>query len=441
MVTKAMSAMASPKSSLRASPRIPLRILIAQDSLQDFQLCVRVLESRHWNLDATQVSSRDSFESLLLANTYDVILADYQLQNWTGMDALEVLKQAGNETPLILVANSVGEEKAIQCIREGAADLILKTHLDFLPAAVCRAISEKSIQETRKRSEATLRESEARFRTLADSIATAVLIYRGMDCRYANRAAQKLSGYSEGELLALSSWDLIHPDSRSLLIERGMSRVPGAHGPIRCEAKILTKQGEVRFWDMTLGKIEIDGEAAGLLTALDITEIKAEQALREHDGCNDPLTGLLGAMQVQGIFQTESKRSQRSGRSFAFLLLKMDGLYRIHERSGMAEGSRVLCTLACNIGEVCRTADAAARFSEDEFVLLLPETSQSGARRMIQRLTERMRGDSNRLSFAMSYGIAMFPQDGSTFDHAMRSAKKTLRKVDVSADKELEHSA
>jgi diguanylate cyclase (GGDEF)-like protein/PAS domain S-box-containing protein len=441
MVTKSMSAVASPRSSLKSSPKVPLRILIAQDSLQEFQLCVRVLESRQWNIDATQVSSRDSFESLLLANTYDVILADYTLQNWTGMDALKLLKQGGNETPLILMADSVGEEKAIQCIREGAADLILKTHLDFLPAAVCRAISEKSIQETRKRADATLRESEARFRTLADSIATAVLIYRGMDCRYANRAAQKLSGYSEGELLALSSWDLLHPDSRSLLIERGMSGTPDVHGSVRCETKILTKQGEVRFWDITLGKIEIDGEAAGLLTALDVTEIKAEQALREHDGCNDPLTGLLGAMQVQSIFQKESKRSQRSGRSFAFLLFKMDDLYQIHERSGMAEGSRVLCALASSIGEVCRTADAAARFSEDEFVLLLPETSQSGARRLIQRLTERARGDSDHLPFAMSYGIAMFPQDGSTFDHVMRSAKKALRKVNVSVEKELEHSA
>jgi diguanylate cyclase (GGDEF)-like protein/PAS domain S-box-containing protein len=441
MLTDQMNTIALPKSSSNVSPKVPLRVLVAEDSLQDFQHCVQILESRQWDIEAVQVSSRDSFESLVLASAYDVILADYKLSNWTGMEALELLKMLGNDTPLILVADPVGEEKAIQCIRQGAADLILKTHLGLLPAAVCRAISDRSMRETRKRAEATLRESEARFRALADSIATAVLIYRGMDCRYANRAAQRLSGYSESEILALSSWDLIHPDSRSLLIERGMSRLRDVEGGIRYETRILTKQGEVRYWDITLGKIEIEGEAAGLLTALDISETKAEHAVREHRGFRDSLTGLLSAAQVQTIFEAEAKRSHRSGRSFGFLLLKLDDLHRIHAQAGKVEGSRVLCALACGIGEVCRTADAASRFSEDEFVIVLPETSTSGARRLIQRISERVRTDSSEVPLAMSSGIATFPRDGSTFDHALRSARRSLRKVDASAERELEHSA
>jgi diguanylate cyclase (GGDEF)-like protein len=210
---------------------------------------------------------------------------------------------------------------------------------------------------------------------------------------------------------------------------------------IRYETKILTKQGVVRFWDITLGRIEIEGEEAGLLTALDVTESKAEQAILQHGGFPDSLTGLLGAAQGQTIFAGEARRSQRSGRSFSFLLLRLDELSLVHEKSGLAEGSRLLCKLANSIGEVCRTGDAACRFTEDEFVLILPETSISGARRLIQRITDRLRTEGNELPFAMSAGIATFPQDGPSFDYALRSARLAMRKADARAERELEHSA
>ncbi len=441
MVTNELTTAEAPKALFESSSKVPLRILVLEDSREDFELCIQTLQARQWNVEAIQVTSRESFEESISANHYDAILADYQLPGWGEMQALELLQQRGNDTPVILVAGPIGEEKAIQCIREGAADLILKTRLNLLPAAVCRAISERSMRETRKRAEASLRESESRFRVLADSIATAVIIYRGTECRYANRAAQTLSGYAENELLALSSWDLIHPDSRSLLIERGLSRVRETQGAIRYETKILTKKGEVRFWDITLGKIEIDSEAAGLLTALDVTESKTAQAVREHGGYRDSLTGLLSAAQAQNIFLMEAKRSQRSGRSFSFIVLKLDELSRMNEESGAAESSRLLCKLASGIGEVCRTADVASRFTEDEFVLILPETSLSGARRLVQRITDRLRTEPNDLPFAMSAGIATFPQDGPTFDHVLQSARRTLRKVDAREERELEHSA
>jgi diguanylate cyclase (GGDEF)-like protein len=123
------------------------------------------------------------------------------------------------------------------------------------------------------------------------------------------------------------------------------------------------------------------------------------------------------------------------------VLLKLDDLSRIQSESGPVEGSHVLCGLASNIGELCRTADVAGRFAEDEFVLILPETSQDGARRLVQRITERLRTESNELPFALSAGFSNFPQDGPTFEHALGSARHALRRADVRSERELEHSA
>ncbi|HXN23309.1 MAG TPA: diguanylate cyclase [Candidatus Dormibacteraeota bacterium] len=419
----------------------PLQLLVIEDSRDDFDLAVRALENAQLHVNAVKVASRESFTSLVATHTYDVILADYRLPGWTGIEALEFLKAQGNDTPLILVTGALGEEKAIECIKRGVADLILKNRLSALPAAVCRAISERTMRVVKKKAETSLRESEARFRTLADSIASAVLIYQGTECQYTNRTAQRLTGYSEKELLDLTSWDLVHPASRSLVVDRGLSGVRDIQGSTRYETKILTKQGEVRVWDVTLGKIEIEGEAAGLVTALDITESKAAEALREHGGYRDPLTGLLSSAQAQQIFFGETKRSQRTSRSVALVLLKLDNLKQINEESGLSEGRRVLCKLANIVGDVCRHVDSASRYADDEFVLILPETAASGARHVVRRIAERLKDDIPPRGLAMSAGVAAYPQDGSTIEHSLRAAKRDLKKIDTLPAKELARSA
>jgi len=419
----------------------PLRVLIVEDSPEDFDLCVRTLEKAKLNINAAQVASRESFHDLVATNTYDVILSDYNLGSWNGMEALEILRQQGRDTPFILVTGALGEERAAQCIREGAADLVMKTRLAALPAAVCRALSDKILREVKERAEASLKESERKFRVLADSIASAVLIYQGTQCRYANRAAQTLTGYSGEELLSLSSWDLIHPDSHSVVIAHGLARLRDKEASVRYEMKILTKQGEVRFWDVTPGKIEIESEPAGLITALDVTDRKLAEVTPERGGYHDPLTGLLTGAQVQIVFREEAKRSERTGRSFALLLLKLEALRQNNQELGFAEASRVLCKLANIIGGVCRTSDSASRYTEDEFVLILPETPVAGARRLMQRIGERLKNELSRLPPTISAGIAVFPQDGPTIEHALRSARRTLRRMDGRPTKEFAHSA
>lgn len=433
--------MTSDNGKMLETLQAPLQLLVIEDSREDFELMLQTLENAQLNINAVQVRSRESFTSLAASYRYDLILADYHLPGWTGMEALEILKSQGNDTPVILVTAELGEEKAIECIKRGVADLILKNRLSALPAAVCRALSDKMMRQARKNAEALLRESEARFRALSDSIATAVLIYKGTECQYANAAAQRLTGYSQKELLELTSWELVHPASRSLVVERGLSRARDPQGATRYETKILTKQGEVRVWDVTLGRIEIDGEAAGLVTALDVTESKVGEASREHGGYRDPLTGLLSAAQAQQIYLAETKRSQRTGRSIAVVLLKLDELKPMKADSGVSERSRVLCKLANIVGVVCRNADSASRYGEDELVLILPDTAASGARRVAQRIAEHLTDSANSLPLGISAGIAVFPQDGSTIEQVLRAAKKDLKKIDAPLTKELARSA
>ncbi len=407
-----------------------LHLLVLEDSEQDFQLTVRALEGASPKVVAVHAVTKEQFENLAGAKTYSAILSDYNIRGWNGMEALAYLRRQGIETPFILVSAELGEERAMQCVRQGAADCILKSRLNTLSAALCKAVLDQKLHEAKVRTEGLLHESEERFRALVDSIASAVLIYQGTECRYANRAAQELTGYSEIELMELSSWDLFHPDSRSSVIERGLSRLNDSKCATRYEAKILTKSGEVRVWDISLGKIDMRGRPAGLITASDVTDWNALQPSHQSS-TSDSLTGLLNSIQVQSIFIGESRRSRRTGREFALLVLKLDELKQIKERSGPVECSRTLCQLAKALGEVCRGADSPARISEDEFAVVLPETSEPGVRRLAQRLSAQLNAEENQASLAISAGFAILPEDGPTVDHALRAARKSFARLET----------
>ncbi len=136
----------------------------------------------------------------------------------------------------------------------------------------------------RKRIEQELRESEEWFRKLANSTATSIFIYQGTRFVYVNKAAVELTGYTAEELLSINFWDIVHPDHRELIRERGLARQRGENVPNRYEFKIVRKDGTVRWVDFSATKIDWYGSPAGMGTIIDITERKqAEEQLKERE--------------------------------------------------------------------------------------------------------------------------------------------------------------
>ena len=132
--------------------------------------------------------------------------------------------------------------------------------------------------------EQVLRESEEKFRTVAETAASAIFIYQDEYFRYVNPSAEILTGYTADELVTMRFWDVVHPDHRDMVRERGLARQRMEDVPARYQFKILMKNGETRWLDFAAGVIQYQGQAAGLGTAIDITDRKiAEQALLESE--------------------------------------------------------------------------------------------------------------------------------------------------------------
>jgi two-component system sensor histidine kinase/response regulator len=129
----------------------------------------------------------------------------------------------------------------------------------------------------RKEAEKALRESEEKFRTLAESAPAAILIVAGEELLYVNRAFESISGFSEEEALAMRFWEFVHPDMRKLVKERGFARQSGEVVPNRYELKAQTKDDKTRWIDLAAATIKYGDQAATLAIAYDITESKQAQ--------------------------------------------------------------------------------------------------------------------------------------------------------------------
>jgi len=120
------------------------------------------------------------------------------------------------------------------------------------------------------------------FRTIVESVPSAVFVFQGDKMCYANASTLSLTGYSEQELLRMTFWEIIHEDFQALVRQRGRDRQVGAGVPDHYEAKIIHKGGDIRWVNFRVSTIELDGKPAVLGMAIDITERKrAEESLRD----------------------------------------------------------------------------------------------------------------------------------------------------------------
>ncbi len=139
-----------------AQPKHGLEVLIIEDSIADSELILRELHRNGFDASGTVVRTAGEFRESLTKTLPDVILADYNLGEWRGMDALEILRREGLQIPLILVSGALGDETAVECIKQGASDYVLKDKLGRLPHAINRALQEKRLRLERLQADGKL---------------------------------------------------------------------------------------------------------------------------------------------------------------------------------------------------------------------------------------------------------------------------------------------
>ncbi|MBM4168789.1 MAG: PAS domain S-box protein [Ignavibacteria bacterium] len=248
------------------------RILLLEENTDDIARITRELKRSGISFSSNVVTNARAFRKALRTFGPDIVLSDYSRTSFSARDALKLLATASSRIPLLVVTGSIDEESAVACLKEGADDCVLKNRLKRLAPAIKNALAKKSAERHRQAAETALKESEARFHTMAEAVPCAIIILTDGAIRYANVAASELTGYRVEELLRMKFEKILHPDSRADF--RKLPLRSANFGTIKRELKIVTRQKEIRWIDLALRHVLIDGIPSIVGSAYETTSLK-----------------------------------------------------------------------------------------------------------------------------------------------------------------------
>lgn len=263
-----------------------VRVLFLEDLEADALLAIHELSKAGIAFDWKRVETEEAFLQALQQYHPDIILADYSLPKYDGRSALRQARTVRPDIPFVFVTGTLGEELAVDLLKEGATDYVLKNGLSRLGPAVQRALREFADRQKRHEIEDAHRVALERYRQVIENATDVVFTTdREGNFTYANTAGTRTSGYSMGELWGLNYLDLVVPEHRTRLQRHFIRQVLSGTPSSSLEFPFRAKSGEVRWFSMNAALVHERGAYSGFhLIARDVTKRKqAEDALKESE--------------------------------------------------------------------------------------------------------------------------------------------------------------
>ena len=253
-----------------------LHLLLIEDVPADAELIEYELRKAGLAFSSTCVASKKAFLHELRQERIDAIISDFSMPQFDALDALHLLSARKVDIPFILVTGSQSEEVAVQCIKEGADDYILKSSLKRLPTALLGAIQKKKAEREREQAEKALRLSEEYLRSIinASSDITTILSADGT-IRFESPALQRNLGYPPNELIEKCYFDYIHSSDLRTLRDAFDNQVNGRPNGNAVEYRFRHQDGSWRHLETAIHNLLANPAVNGLvLNSRDITERK-----------------------------------------------------------------------------------------------------------------------------------------------------------------------
>ncbi|MFP4515417.1 MAG: PAS domain S-box protein [bacterium] len=265
----------------------PLQVLIVEDSKVDALIVVKELERGGFEPRYQRVESAPEMETALELQTWDVILADYMIPDFGGLEALKMVQARELDIPFIMISGKMGEEFAVEAMRAGVHDYIVKGNLSRLTPAIRRELKEAETRRRRRKAEAALRESEERLKATFEQAAVGIahLDKAGKFLRINQKLADIL-GYSENELLSMDMRSITNPEDQDIDQEQINQILDGDLRTHSVEKRLYRKNRSEVWVNLTFSVVmETPGEPKYLISVIeDISRRKrSERALRESE--------------------------------------------------------------------------------------------------------------------------------------------------------------
>jgi diguanylate cyclase (GGDEF)-like protein/PAS domain S-box-containing protein len=414
-------------------------VLLLEDNPSDADLITRELRKAGLYFPIQRVGTREDFIRAVRLQKPSLIISDYTLPGFDGLAALGLAMDALPESPFIFVSGTIGEERAIEALKRGAADYINKDNLRRVGPAVKKALADVQERSRRNDAEMALREAEKRYENLVELSPEAILTITDGVVTYANKAAVALYRANDREQLVGKQYlDLVHEDDRGSVPAPAGVLQEHAQKHSLVEQKHLRLDGSVVNVELTSVPESLNGSHAMIIFARDIDERKRHESELEHRATHDPLTGLPNRNSLSYRLSHAIASARRHGKKVAIAFMGLDNFKTIIDHFGHDVGDQVLRLTATRLTDSVRSTDTVVSLGGDEFVLLFTDLDDVDVvtelmNRALPAISRPITSAGTEMVLTCSAGVSIYPLDASDANTVLRNADQAMHRAKARA--------
>ena len=418
-----------------------LNLLMIEDDLADFLLIERHLRKSGLDAHCHRVADWGDLAPNLADMKWDAVLSDYNVPGMLFSEALTLIRSVLPDVPVILVSGTVGEERAVELLKLGVMDFVLKDNLTRLVPAIVRALSDAAQLRVRRAAEQALREKDQLLLEMSALAQVGGWEYElaSGKCSWTEEVARihEMDPPADTSMALLLS--IFHQKWRRK-IQAAFSLAIRHGNPFDLELKIVTARGKHKWVRMVCAPTGAAGPVLKLRGAIqDITASREATEQIVYQATHDALTNLPNRILALDRLEQAIGVAQRENTCVGIMFRDLDRFKNINDSLGHAAGDYMLEQVALRLRSVIRAVDTVGRQGGDEFIIIVPAARQRVhfvdlAKKILNAVSAPYFFNQQELTTTFSIGISMYPHDGSdaeilvkNADAAMYHAKKSGR--------------
>jgi diguanylate cyclase (GGDEF)-like protein/PAS domain S-box-containing protein len=412
----------------------PIRVLHIEDNALYRELIRETLTGSDIPFDLAAVGEQLGLEHELSTREWDCVLSDMHIGTYTGIDVLEFVRDRHPHLPVVILTGTGTEELAVQAMKLGAADYILKTsqHIARLPLALQATVKAARDAALARRAQVDLQLAATVFHASGEGI---IITDAARRIVLVNPFFERITGYAASEVIGRDP-RLLRSDAHDAAYFAAMWEAIGKNGFWQGELNSRRKDGTTFASMMTISVVR---NPAGELTHYvglfsDLTARKELDERLRRLTWYDALTGLPNRTLLNDRLDQALGNARRYGRSVAVLVTDLARFRTINDTLGHEAGNAILIEIAHRLNTLGRPGDTMARIGADEFAVVLANLDKDAdvialANQLIETITVPIEVAGQRLSVSVNIGIGLYPKDGERPEDLMKAADIALERA------------
>jgi diguanylate cyclase (GGDEF)-like protein/PAS domain S-box-containing protein len=405
-----------------------IKLLILEKSEKEIKPILKELKSYGYSPEYKLLNTLEEFSESLKKGCWNAVIASKELKSIKTAEALKFLKSKNLDIPFIILSEKSNEESLIPLIKSGANDYVRKDDMLMLPKVLNNEIENARLRKKHKKALGKLKESERRFRILAESASDIIYIYKFKPKKgyeFISPSVESKLGYRVDNFYKDPKFGckIVHGDDLKIIskIETGKFEFSS---PV--EFRCMDSKGHIIWFEEVVTPFY---DKRGDLMAIegimrDITGRKEAEEQLAFLSFHDSLTKLYN----RAYFEEELNRLDTKRQlPLSVIIADVNGLKLINDAFGHKEGDRLLQSCGRVLKKCCRSEDIVARWGGDEFSMLLPRTNEEDAMMVVNRINKTcLKTSGNKIPLSISLGTATKMSWDEDFQNTIKKAEDNM---------------